>query len=492
MASILALDQGTTGSTALVIHQDGTVLGRGYREFTQYYPQPGWVEHDADEIFRVSVAAMRQAVTACGERPIGLGITNQRETTVLWDRRTLAPVAPAIVWQDRRTTDRCRELRESGLEPMLRERTGLVADPYFSATKLEWLLRTPQLARRAGRGELAAGTVESWLVAKLSGGRAHVSDHTNASRTLLYDLRRRIWDPELLQLFNIPPEVLPRLVASSGVVEQADAEHLGFALPIAGLAGDQQAALFGQGCVQPGRAKNTYGTGAFLLVLTGDRVPAATRGLLATAACGAAGEPAYATEGSVFVAGAAVQWLRDGLGLIAQAGETESMARSVPDTGGVYFVPAFVGLGTPHWEPDARGTITGLTRGTSRAHLARASLEAMAHSSADLLETMAYSERLVVPALRVDGGAAANDWLMQFQADVLGIPVERPDLVETTALGAAGLAGLALGVWRSTDQFVQQRKFRCFEPAMDSATRERHRTGWRRAVEATLAWARVR
>src|SRR5688572_32707638 len=256
MASILALDQGTTGSTALVIHQDGSVLGRGYREFTQYYPQPGWVEHDAEEIFRVSVAAMREAVTAAGERPIGLGITNQRETVVLWDRRTLAPVAPAIVWQDRRTTDRCRELRESGLEPMLRERTGLVADPYFSATKLEWLLRTPQLARRAGLGELAAGTVESWLVAKLSGGRAHVSDHTNASRTLLYDLRRRIWDPALLQLFHIPPEVLPRLVASSGVVEQAGAEHLGFALPIAGLAGDQQAALFGQGCVQPeiGRA----------------------------------------------------------------------------------------------------------------------------------------------------------------------------------------------------------------------------------------------
>jgi glycerol kinase len=492
MTSILALDQGTTGSTALVVHQDGTVLGRGYREFTQYYPMPGWVEHDADEIFRVSVAAMREAVSAAGERPIGLGITNQRETVVLWDRRTLAPVAPAIVWQDRRTTDRCRQLRESGLEPMLRERTGLVADPYFSATKLEWLLRTPQLARRAGLGELAAGTVESWLVAKLSGGRAHVSDHTNASRTLLYDLRRRVWDPALLQLFGIPPEVLPRLVASSGVVEQADTDHLGFALPIAGLAGDQQAALFGQGCVQPGQAKNTYGTGAFLLVLTGDRVPAATHGLLATAACGAAGEPAYATEGSVFVAGAAVQWLRDGLGLITQAGETEGMARSVPDTGGVYFVPAFVGLGTPHWEPEARGTITGLTRGTSRAHLARASLEAMAHSSADLLETMASSERLAVPALRVDGGAAANDWLMQFQADVLGIPVERPNLVETTALGAAGLAGLALGMWRSTDQFVQQRKFRSFEPAMDPATRERHRAEWRRAVEATLAWARAR
>jgi glycerol kinase len=490
--SILALDQGTTGSTALVIHQDGTVLGRGYREFTQHFPQPGWVEHDAGEIFDVSVAAMREAVAAAGERPVGLGITNQRETVVLWDRRTLLPVARAIVWQDRRTTDRCRELRDAGLEPMLRERTGLVADPYFSATKLEWLLRTPELAQRAGRGELAAGTVESWLVAKLSTGRAHVSDHTNASRTLLYDLRRRVWDPELLRLFHVPPELLPQLVASSGLVDETEAEHLGFSLPIAGLAGDQQAALFGQGCVSPGLAKNTYGTGAFLLVLTGARVPVAARGLLATVACGAAGEPAYATEGSVFIAGAAVQWLRDGLGLIAHAAETEGLAASIPDTGGVYFVPAFVGLGTPHWEPEARGTITGLTRGTSPAHLARASLEAMAHGSADLLETMASSERLTVPALRVDGGAAANDWLMQFQADILGIPVERPDLVETTALGAAGLAGLALGVWGTTDQFVRQRKFRRFEPAMDQMTRERHRSGWRRAVEAALAWARPR
>ena len=492
MTAVLALDQGTTGSTALVIHQDGTVLGRGYREFTQHFPQPGWVEHDADEIFRVSVEAMREAVAASGERPVGLGITNQRETVVLWDRRTLAPVARAIVWQDRRTADRCRELREAGLEPMLREHTGLVADPYFSATKLEWLLRTPELARRAGTGELAAGTVESWLVARLTGGRSHVSDHTNASRTLLYDLRRREWDPELLRMFHVPHELMPRLVPSSGVVDEADPEHLGFSLPIAGLAGDQQAALFGQGCVFPGRAKNTYGTGAFLLVFTGDQVPSPGRGLLATVACGAAGQPAYAVEGSVFVAGAAVQWLRDGMEIIAQAGDTEAMAQSVPDTGGVYFVPAFVGLGTPYWEADARGTITGLTRGTSRAHLARASLEAMAYSSADLLETMVAGERLTVPTLRVDGGAAANDWLMQFQADILGIPVERPDMVETTALGAAGLAGLALDVWQGADQFVRQRKFRCFEPAMDADTRQRHRAGWRRAVEATLAWARAR
>jgi len=492
MASILALDQGTTGSTALVIGQDGSVLGRGYREFTQHFPQPGWVEHDPEEIFRVSVEAMRDAIAASGERPVGLGITNQRETVVLWDRRTLAPVARAIVWQDRRTTDRCRELRESGLEPMLRERTGLVADPYFSATKLEWLLRDTGLRRRAAQGELAAGTVDSWLVAKLTGGRAHVTDHTNASRTLLYDLRSRDWSPELLQQFSVPPEVLPTVVRSSGVVEQTDPLHLGWSLPIAGLAGDQQAALFGQGCVSPGLAKNTYGTGAFLLVLAGDRVPSPAQGLLATAACGPAGEPSYAVEGSVFVAGAAVQWLRDGLGIIDQAADTEALARGVPDTGGVYFVPAFVGMGTPYWEPDARGTITGLTRGTSRAHLARAALEAMAYSSAELLEAMSSTIGRTVPALRVDGGAAANDWLMQFQADVLGIPVERPDLVETTALGAAGLAGLALGVWRTTGEFLQGRRFTRFEPQMGARDREARLAGWRRAVSATLAWAQAR
>jgi glycerol kinase len=374
MPSILALDQGTTGSTALVIHQDGSVLGRAYREFAQHFPRPGWVEHDPEEILRVSLEAMREAVAAAGERPVGLGITNQRETVVLWDRRTLSPVAPAIVWQDRRTTARCRELRESGAERLLRERTGLVADPYFSATKLEWLLRDRELRQRAGRGELAAGTVESWLVASLGGGRAHVTDHTNASRTLLYDLRRRIWDPELLALFDVPPECLPRIVGSSETVAEVEPAHLGYALPIAGLAGDQQAALFGQGCCSEGLAKNTYGTGAFLLVYRGQEPPTAREGVLATAACGPHGEPAYAVEGSVFVAGAAVQWLRDGLGLVRAAAETEALARSVPDTGGVQFVPAFVGLGTPYWEPDARGTITGITRGTTRAHLVRAAL----------------------------------------------------------------------------------------------------------------------
>jgi glycerol kinase len=492
LPSILALDQGTTGSTALVIHQDGSVLGRGYREFTQHYPQPGWVEHDPEEIFRVSLAAMADALAASGERPVGLGITNQRETVVLWDRRTLSPVAPAIVWQDRRTSERCRELRESGVEPMLRDRTGLVADPYFSATKLEWLLRDAALKRRAVSGELAAGTVESWLVAKLTGGRVHATDHTNASRTLLYDLRARDWHPELLGLFGVPREVLPAVRRSSEVIGESEPAQLGYSLTIAGLAGDQQAALFGQGCVSAGLAKNTYGTGAFLLVLAGERVPSPPPGLLATAACGPSGDPWYALEGSVFIAGAAIQWLRDGLGVIGQAAESEAMARGVPDTGGVHFVPAFVGLGTPYWEPGARGTITGLTRGTTRAHLVRAALEAMAYSSAELLSTMTATEHLEVPALRVDGGAAANDWLMQFQADILGIPVERPDLVETTALGAAGLAGLALGVWRSTDEFLAGRRFTRFEPRIGAEQREAYLAAWHRAVSAALTWARSR
>jgi len=490
VASILALDQGTTGSTALLVHQDGSVLGRGYREFTQYYPRPGWVEHDPEEIVQVSLAAMRDALAGARERPAGIGITNQRETVVIWERGTLRPVAPAIVWQDRRTSERCRELRQAGIEPLLRERTGLVADPYFSATKLEWLLRDPDLRRRAGRGELAAGTIESWLVARLTGGRTHVTDHTNASRTLLYGLGARDWDDELLALFGVPRELLPAIVGSAGTVAECDPEHLGEPFPIAGLAGDQQAALFGQGCCTEGLAKNTYGTGAFLLVYAGQRLPVPAKGVLATAACGPLGEPAYALEGSVFIAGAAVQWLRDGLGLIQSAPETEALARSVPDTGGVHFVPAFVGLGTPHWEAEARGTITGLTRGTTRAHLARAALEAMAFSSAELLNAMEGELGMDVRALRVDGGASANDWLMQFQADVLGIPVERPDMVETTALGAAGLAGIALGVWRGPDEFLAGRRFDRFLPACGAADRAERRAGWERAIRAALAWAR--
>jgi glycerol kinase len=492
MASILALDQGTTGSTALVIHQDGSVLGRGYREFTQHFPQPGWVEHDPEEIVRVTLEAAADALATAGERPVGLGITNQRETVVVWDRRTLRPVAPAIVWQDRRTSERCRELRETGVETLLRRRTGLLADPYFSATKLEWLLRDPEVGRRAGRGELAAGTVESWLVAKLTGGRVHATDHTNASRTLLYDLATRDWHPELLDIFHVPREILPAITASSGFAGETDPAHLGFPLPIAGLAGDQQSALFGQGCCREGLAKNTYGTGAFLLVYGGTQVPEPPPGVLATAACGPRGEPAYALEGSVFIAGAAIQWLRDGLGIIASAPESDRLARSVPDTGGLTFVPAFVGLGTPHWEAEARGTIVGVTRGTSRAHLVRSALEAIAFSSAELLRAMTSARRLDVSALRVDGGGAANDWMMQFQADVLGVPVERPDMVETTALGAAALAGLALGVWSEPAEFLSGRRFTRFTPVMDETERNARLGEWERAVTAALAWARHR
>ena len=361
MASILALDQGTTGSTAMVIHQDGTILGRGYREIPQHFPQPGWVEHDPEDLFLNTLAAAREAIQAAGEMPAGLGITNQRETVVVWERKSLRPVHRAIVWQDRRTTPRCEALRAEGREADLTRRTGLVIDPYFSATKLEWLLRNPELRSRAARGELAAGTVDSWLVARLTSGAVHVTDHSNASRTLLYGIDARSWDPELLALFGIPEQVLPSVVRSSEVVGEADAAHLGAPLPIAGLAGDQQAALFGQACIEPGTAKNTYGTGAFLLMQAGEARPATGPGLLTTIACGPVGEPHYAIEGSVFIAGAAVQWLRDGLGLITNAAETEALARSVPDTGGVHFVPAFVGLGSPHWEPNARGTITGIT-----------------------------------------------------------------------------------------------------------------------------------
>ena len=489
MTAILALDQGTTGSTALVVREDGQVIGRGYREFTQYFPQPGWVEHDPLEILRISIEAMREAVAQAGMRPTALGITNQRETVVLWDRRTLAPMARAIVWQDRRTTGRCRELREAGLEPMIRARTGLVCDPYFSATKLEWLLLDPDLRDSAARGRLAAGTIESWIVAQLTGG-LHVSDHTNASRTMLYGLAARGWDEELLALFSIPRGLLPEVVPSAGVVGHVREDYLGFRLPIAGLAGDQQSALFGQGCTRPGMAKNTYGTGAFLLVHAGDIAPDPAPGLLGTVACGPAGEPAYALEGSVFIAGAAIQWLRDGLGVIATAAETEAMAMSVPDTGGVTFVPAFVGLGTPHWEPEARGTITGITRGTTRAQLVRAAVESIAYGTADLLRAVMASSALEVPVLRVDGGAAANDFLMQFQAALLGVPVERPAMLETTALGAAALAGIGTGVWKSVEELRGTVEVRRFEPKISGNERAARIAAWQRAVHAALAWAR--
>ena len=422
------------------------------------------MEHDPENLIDSTLAAAREAIAAAGERPAGIGITNQRETLVLWDRKTLRAVAPAIVWQDRRTADRCRELRAAGVEPEIRARTGLLLDPYFSATKLEWLLRDTDLRRRAEAGELAAGTVDSWLVARLTGGRVHVTDPTNASRTMLYSLAEGRWDPYLTSLFGIPASLLPEIASSSGVCAESDGSHFGAPLPIAGIAGDQQAALFGQGCVIPGMAKNTYGTGAFLLLYAGERPPEPGKGLLATAACDAQGGRGFALEGSVFIAGAVIQWLRDELHLLGTAAESAALAASVPDTGGVHFVPAFVGLGSPHWEPDARGTITGLTRGTTKAHLVRAALESMAFGSAELLRGMLEATGLALPRLRVDGGATANDWLMQFQADVLGVPVERPDLVETTALGAAALAGLALGVWPTLEAFTATRHMTVFSP----------------------------
>jgi glycerol kinase len=488
MDAVLALDQGTTGSTALVIARDGRVIGRGYREITQHYPQPGWVEHDPEELVQRTVDAAREALAQAGTRPVAIGITNQRETVVLWERATGRAVARAIVWQDRRTSARCAELAAHADD--IAARTGLVLDPYFSATKLEWLLRDDALRGRAERGELAAGTVDAWLVWRLTGGAVHATDHTNASRTMLYDLEARAWSDAQCARFGVPRALLPEVRASAGDFGTALAEWFGHDVPIRGVAGDQQAALFGQGCWRAGETKNTYGTGAFLLLNAGSERPAGGGGLLTTIACDAAGAPVYALEGSIFVAGAAVQWLRDGLGLIAHAAETEALARSVPDTGGVVFVPALTGLGAPDWEPRARGTITGLTRGTTRAHLVRAALEAMCHATRDVCTLMAERSGVAMSTLRVDGGATANDWLMQFQADVLGVPVERPALLETTALGAAGLAGLAAGVWPDAAAFAAAGHRTTFTPGPGREAAEHGWRAWRRSVRAALAWAR--
>ena len=505
MPAILAIDQGTTGTTCLVVDASGRVRARAYRELTQYYPAPGLVEHDALEILRTVRDAATEAVARSATAPIAVGITNQRETAVLWERATGRPVHRAIVWQDRRTADRCRGL--GGRAEWLAERTGLLPDPYFSATKLEWLLaqRDPgsgeMLRARAERGELAFGTVDSWLVWQLTGGRVHATDPTNASRTMLYDIglrdaRSGAWSDALCAEFGVPRAVLPEVRPSMGDFGVMDAEWCGIELPILGVAGDQQAALFGHGGWEAGAVKNTYGTGAFLLQNCGAVRPQAGGGLLTTLACDAAGQPTYALEASVFVAGAAVQWLRDGLGLLGTAAESEGMARSVPSTEGVYFVPALTGLGAPDWESEARGMIVGLTRGTTSAHLVRAALEAMAYATADVLDAMhgaaggASGSALAEDRLRVDGGATANDWLMQFQADVLGQAVERPALVEATALGAAGLAGLAAGVWPSPDAFLGARAPTVFRPGAGAQAAQQGRAGWRRAVRATLAWAR--
>ncbi|WKW11359.1 glycerol kinase GlpK [Pseudogemmatithrix spongiicola] len=490
MRHVLALDEGTTGTTALVIAEDGRVVGRGYREITQHFPQPGWVEHDAEEIFARTVDAAREALAQAKVTPDALGITNQRETIVLWDRRTGKPVDKAIVWQDRRTTRRCAALREAGQAPAIYAATGLVTDPYFSATKLEWLLK--ERTRGMAPDTLAAGTIDTWLIWKLTNGAVHATDPTNASRTMLYDINTMEWSDQLCALFGVPREILPEVRPSSGSFGESAREHLGVALPILGVAGDQQSAMFGQGCWNPGQSKNTYGTGAFLLFNTGATRPPGGQGMLTTLTCDAAGRPVYALEASIFVAGAAVQWLRDGLGIVEKAHETEAMARSLERNDGVYFVPALTGLGAPHWEPEARGTIVGLTRGTSREHLVRAALEAMAYGTTDVLEAMRGASGAPLDVLRVDGGAAQNDWLMQFQADVLGVPVERPDLVETTALGAAGLAGIAGGVWPDAKAFHASRTFTRFAPTAGVNVARQGLGGWRRATRAAVSWARDR
>ncbi len=481
---ILAIDQGTTGTTCLVFDAAGRIAGRAYSEFEQHFPRPGWVEHDAGEIWevtrRVGAAAIADAGIAGGELD-GIGITNQRETVVAWDPATGEPVHRALVWQDRRTAERCDELRAAGQEALVRERTGLTIDPYFSATKIEWLLRNVEGAERA-----VFGTIDSWLLFKLTG--RHVTDYSNASRTMLFDIRRLRWDGELCELLGVDPARLPEPLPSAHVY--GTTSEFGGEVPVAGIAGDQQAALFGQACHWPGMAKNTYGTGSFVLLNTGPEPPRPPDGLIGTVAWGLGDEVAYALEASIFVTGAAVQWLRDGLGLIEEAGETEALAASLDSNDGVYFVPALTGLGSPHWDPYARGTIVGLTRGSGRAHLARAALEAIAYQTVDAVRAQeaAAGERLEV--LKADGGAVANRWLMQFQADVLGAPVVVPEIAETTALGAAYLAGIATGRWSREQVGEMWREAARYEPRMGVGEREALLADWRRALDRSRNWER--
>jgi glycerol kinase len=492
---ILALDQGTTSSRAILFDRKARPVASAQREFRQIYPQPGWVEHDPLEIWESQLAVAREALAAAGAagpQVAAIGIANQRETAVVWERATGRPVHNAIVWQCRRSAELCDRLKAQGVEQMIRERTGLVVDAYFSGTKIQWLLQAvPGLAERAGRGEVCFGTVDTWLLWQLTNGAAWVTDYSNASRTMLYDIHRLRWDEELGRAMGVPPAMLPEVRPSSGRFGETAAEHLGAAVPIAGIAGDQQAALFGQACFRPGMAKNTYGTGCFLLLHTGDRAVPSRSGLVTTlAASPEAGRPEYALEGSIFVAGAAIQWLRDGLRVIASSAESEALARSVPDTGGVVFVPAFVGLGAPHWDMYARGAILGITRGTTRAHLVRAALEAIAYQSREVLAAAMADAGLSLDELRVDGGAAANDFLMQFQADALACPVVRPVVRETTALGAAYLAGLAVGFWSGREEIARNwAEERRFMPAMAADRREELFAAWRRAVSRAAGWA---
>lgn len=493
MKCILALDQGTTSSRAIVLDHQGRIVSAAQKEFRQVFPHPGWVEHDPEEIWSSQLAAAREALEAGGLSAAdvaAIGIANQRETTVVWDRRTGRAVCNAIVWQDRRTSEICDRLEARGLRELFQARTGLVIDAYFSGPKVRWVLdHVPGAAAAAGAGELAFGTVDSWLIWKLTGGRAHLTDASNASRTLLYDIHRGAWDDELLAALDIPRSLLPEVRGSSEVLAETAADVLGAAVPIAAAAGDQQAALFGQMCTRPGCVKNTYGTGCFLLLNTGRRAVPSKQRLITTVAWQLDGRLHYALEGSVFIAGAAVQWLRDGLGIIKSAAEIESLAASVPDSGGVYLVPAFAGLGAPHWDPYARGLIAGITRGTTAGHLARAVLEGIACQVADVLEAMRADAGIDIAELRVDGGACANDLLMQVQADVLGVPVVRPRVRETTAMGAAYLAGLAVGFWQSPDEVASHwRMDRTFRPAMPHARVEKLREGWRRALERAKGW----
>ncbi|HWI53603.1 MAG TPA: glycerol kinase GlpK [Symbiobacteriaceae bacterium] len=490
---VLALDQGTTSSRALLFNQEGEVLAVSQQEFKQHYPQPGWVEHDAEEIWFTQLSVARDVLVRANitwQEIAAIGITNQRETTVVWDKETGKPVAPAIVWQCRRTADFCRDLREAGWADSIRAKTGLVVDAYFSGTKVKWVLdHVPGARERAERGEVLFGTIDSWLLWKLSGGKVHATDYSNASRTMLYNIHQLRWDEEILAELGVPAAMLPAVKPSSGVFGETDPALFGGAIPLAGVAGDQQAALFGQACFASGMAKNTYGTGCFLLMNTGRQPVASTQGLLTTIAWGIDGHVEYALEGSVFIAGAGVQWLRDELGIIKDAAETEAMAMSIGDTGGVYLVPAFVGLGAPYWDAYARGTLVGLTRGTGRAHIARAALEAIAYQTRDVLDAMVRDSGLQLQTLRVDGGAARNNFLLQFQADVLGRPVQRPVNVETTAMGAAYLAGLATGVWQNRAELQSRWKAsQAVAPTMSEETRTRLYAGWQRAVERSRGW----
>jgi len=490
---ILALDQGTTSSRAILFDHNGKVCASASQEFKQYYPQPGWVEHDAEEIWRSQLNVAQKVLAAAGASPediAAIGITNQRETVVLWDRETGYPLHHAIVWQCRRTAALCDEVRKQGFDTTLREKTGLVTDAYFSGTKIAWLLENVPAAReRAERGELACGTIDSWLIWKLTRGRTHATDVSNASRTLLFNLHTLAWDEQILRYFRIPASLLPEVKSSSAVF--GETALFGGKIPLAGVAGDQQASLFGHQCFRPGNVKNTYGTGCFVLMNTGLAAPRSQSGLLSTVAWRHDGATTYALEGSVFIAGAALQWLRDELRVIQDAAESEAMALATPDTGGVYFVPAFVGLGAPHWDAYARGSIFGITRGTNRNHLVRAALESIAYQTRAVVDCMTQDSGIRPEVLRVDGGGAQNNFLCQFQANILGLPVERPATTESTALGAAYLAGLTTGFWKDEPELAQQLQVeRRFEPAITSSRREELYGGWQRAVERAKGWAR--